>query len=232
MSGNTLKDKNSGEVVYTPPQDATAIVSLMEDLEAFINQPEGTSVDPLIKMAVIHHRFESIHPFYDGNGRTGRIINVLFLMKEELLDIPTLYLSRYILSTKDDYYRLLQDVRENDDWEEWVSYILRGVEITARQTIDTISAIKESFQDYKLRIRKTHRFYSQDLINNLFTHPYTKIDFLQKDLKVSRVTAARYLDELCSTGFLKKRKIGRTNYYINPPLSRLLSHPPQYSSPS
>ena len=179
-------------------------------------------------MVVSHHRFESIHTFFDGIGRTGRIINVLFLMKEELLDIPTLYLSRYILSTKDDYYSLLQDVRENDDCKEWVFYILRDVKITARQTIDIISAIKESFQDYKIGIRKTQRFYSQDLINNLFTHPYTKIDFLQKDLKVSRVTAARYLDELCSTGFLKKRKIGRTNYYTNPPLSRLLSHPPHH----
>jgi len=201
----------------------------MHDLEAFINDPQISSVDPLIKMALIHHRFESIHPFYDGNGRSGRIINVLYLVKEGLLDIPTLYLSRYILQTKQDYYRLLQEVRTDDAWEKWIDYILTAIEQTSIQTIDTISRIKSAFQDYNQLIRKQHRFYSQDLINNLFNHPYTKIEFIQQDLNVSRVTATRYLDELCDTGFLAKHKIGRTNYYVNPPLADTLSNPPDFS---
>jgi len=226
VPGTTLKNEQTGEIVYTPPQDHQQIESYMQDLERFINDPDLSPIDPLIKMALIHHRFETIHPFYDGNGRTGRIINVLYLVKENLLAIPTLYLSRYILQTKSDYYRLLQVVRTDEKWEEWILYLLTAIEITARQTIDTIASIRDALQDYKHRVRREHKFYSQDLINNLFTHPYTKIEFIIQDLKVSRVTATRYLDELCATGFLRKRKIGRTNYYINPALANILSNPP------
>lgn len=229
VPGTALKNDLTGETIYTPPQDKQEIEQLMQELEAFINDPALSSVDPLIKMALIHHRFESIHPFYDGNGRTGRILNVLYLVKERLLDIPTLYLSRYILQTKQDYYRLLQLVRTEDAWEDWIAYLLTAVEKTSVHTIDTITRIKAAFQDYKQRIRAEHKFYSQDLINNLFTHPYTKIEFIQQDLKVSRVTAARYLDELCATGFLVKHKVGRTNFYINPPLADILSNPPNFS---
>ena len=178
--------------------------------------------DPLIKMALIHHQFESIHPFYDGNGRTGRIVNVLYLVKEGLLDIPVLYLSSHIVRTKADYYRLLQTVRIDDAWEDWVLYMLEAVEATARQAIGTIHAIKTALFDYKHRIRAGHRFYSQDLINNLFTHPYTKIDFVQRDLGVSRVTATKYLDALTESGFVRKQKIGRGNYYINVALNAVL----------
>ncbi|MFV0415687.1 MAG: Fic family protein [Chthoniobacterales bacterium] len=223
VPGTTLKNEYTGETIYTPPQNQEEILRLTNDLEAFINTPDLRAVDPLIKMALIHHRFESIHPFYDGNGRTGRIINVLYLVKERLLDIPTLYLSRHILHTKQDYYRLLQSVRTEDTWEEWIEYMLTAVEHTAAHTIETVLLIKEAFQDYKHRIRSQHKFYSQDLINNLFTHPYTKIEFLQNDLKISRVTATRYLEELCTTRFLHKRKIGRTNFYINPVLAGILS---------
>jgi Fic family protein len=180
-------------------------------------------------MALIHHQFESIHPFYDGNGRTGRIINVLYLVKTGLLDIPVLYLSRHIVQTKGDYYRLLQAVRERDAWEEWVLYILTAVEATAGQSIATIQAIKAALMDYKHRIRAGFKFYSQDLINNLFTHPYTKIEFLQRDLGVSRLTATKYLEALTAAGLLQKRKIGRWNYFINPALTSILtgdlSHP-------
>ncbi len=231
VPGTALKNEQTGETVYTPPQDQHEIQTFMQDLETFINDPELCSIDPLIKMALIHHRFESIHPFYDGNGRTGRIINVLYLVKENLLNIPTLYLSRYILQTKQTYYRLLQQVRTEDSWEEWIEYILTAIEQTSIHTIKTISQIKDAFQDYKLRIRAQHKFYSQDLINNLFTHPYTKIEFIQKDLKVSRITATRYLDELCTTNFLHKRKIGRTNFYINPALVPILSNPPKFQLP-
>ncbi len=221
LPGTSLKN-GSGEMVYMPPQDPNDIVALMTDLEGFINDTEGLALDPLIKMALIHHQFESIHPFYDGNGRTGRIINVLYLVKEGLLDVPVLYLSSHIVRTKSDYYRLLQTVRDNDAWEEWVLYMLEAIEQTAGQTITTIHAIKEALFDYKHRIRAGFKFYSQDLINNLFNHPYTKIEFVQEDLKVSRLTATKYMDALDAAGFVKKHKIGRSNYYINVALNQIL----------
>ena len=222
LPGTALKN-GVGQTVYTPPQDPAEIVDLMDDLERFINDGSLFAADPLLKMALIHHQFESIHPFYDGNGRTGRILNVLYLVKEGLLDIPVLYLSSHIVRTKADYYRLLQAVREHDAWEDWVSYMLDAVEITAGQTIATIHAIKAALFDYKHRIRTAHKFYSQDLINNLFSHPYTKIEYIEHDLKVSRLTATRYLDALVSDGFLHKRKIGRSNYYINVALYAVLT---------
>ena len=222
VPGTTLKDA-TGRVVYTPPQDATEIVTLMTDLERFINDDEVFDADPLIKMALIHHQFESIHPFYDGNGRTGRIINVLYLVKHGLLDIPVLYMSRHIVRTKSDYYRLLQTVRDEDAWEEWVVYLLTAVEETARQGIETVVAIRTALFDTKHRIRDAFRFYSQDLINNLFTHPYTKIQFVERDLNVSRITATKYLDALAEAGFLEKRKIGRSNYYMNVALTEILT---------
>jgi len=221
LPGTTLKNA-MGQVIYTPPQEPTEIVALMSDLERFINDTELFDVDPLIKMALIHHQFESIHPFYDGNGRTGRIINVLYLVKEGLLDIPMLYLSSYIVRTKADYYSLLQSVRVEDRWEDWVLYMLEGIEQTAALAIETIQAIKVALQDYKHRIRADYKFYSQDLINNLFTHPYTKIEFVQRDLQVSRITATKYLDALTEGGFLKKQKMGRGNYYINIALNSIL----------
>ena len=221
LPGTALKD-GSGRTVYTPPQDPEEIKSLMRDLERFINEPDLFDADPLIKMALIHHQFESIHPFYDGNGRTGRIINVLYLVKEGLLDIPVLYLSQHIVRNKRAYYDLLQRVRIDNVWEDWVLYMLEGVEMTAGRTLLTVQAIKTALMDYKHRIRDQHKFYSQDLINNLFSHPYTKIEFLQRDLKVSRMTATRYLDALSDTGFLIKRKIGRGNYYVNVALNQIL----------
>lgn len=228
LPGTALKD-GAGQTVYTPPQDPAEIARLMSGLEGFINTPELFSADPLIKMALIHHQFESIHPFYDGNGRTGRIVNVLYLVKEGLLDIPVLYLSSHIVRTKADYYRLLQAVRDHGAWEDWVLYMLTAVEQTAAEGIVTIQAIKTLLLDTKHRIRSRHRFYSQDLINNLFSYPYTKIEFIQRDLKVSRLTATKYLDALAADGFLVKRKIGRSNYYINLPLYRILTGeiPPQ-----
>jgi Fic family protein len=222
LPGTTLKNPATGRVVYTPPSPEH-VVDLMRSLEGFINDSALFTADALVKMALIHHQFESIHPFYDGNGRTGRIVNVLYLVKEGLLDIPVLYLSRAIVRTKAEYYNLLQSVRERDTWEEWVLYMLHGVEETAADGIATIVAIKQLLLDYKHRIRDQHRFYSQDLINNLFSYPYTKIEFIMHDLNVSRITATRYLDELADHGFLSKQKIGRSNFYINQPLFRILT---------
>lgn len=221
VPGTTLKD-SAGRVVYTPPEP-TEIVALMTDLERFVNDDTLFEADPLIKMALIHHQFETIHPFYDGNGRTGRIINVLYLVKHGLLDIPVLYMSRYIVRTKPDYYRLLQSVRDDDAWEEWVTYLLTAVEETAREGIATVIAMRAALLDTKHRIRDAFKFYSQDLINNLFTHPYTKIAFVERDLKVSRLTATKYLEALTDAGFLEKRKVGRSNYYINVALTGILT---------
>ena len=221
LPGTVLRS-NRGDVVYTPPEPPD-IVQLMTDLERFINDDTLFAADPLVKMALVHHQFESIHPFYDGNGRTGRIICVLYLVKQRLLHIPVLYLSRYIVRTKGEYYRLLQTVRDEDTWEAWVLYMLAAVEDTARQGIATIQAIKDALLQVKHDIRRRHKFYSQDLINNLFLHPYTKIDFLKDDLGVTRLTATRYLDALVADGTLDKRKIGRSNYYINRRLCAILT---------
>jgi Fic family protein len=225
LPGTALKD-GAGRVVYTPPQDAREIARLMGELERFVNDATLFDADPLVKMALIHHQFESIHPFYDGNGRTGRIVNVLYLVKEGLLDIPVLYLSHHIVRTKPRYYQLLQSVREQDRWEEWVLYMLEGVESTAARGMRTIAAIRAALMDYKQRIRAAHRFYSQDLINNLFTHPYTKIEFVQADLGVSRLTAAKYLDALAEAGFVRKVRMGRGNYYVNDALRSILVDEP------
>lgn len=221
LPGTALKD-GAGRTVYTPPQDPAEIVGLMRELERFMNEADLFDADPLIKMALIHHQFESIHPFYDGNGRTGRIVNVLYLVKEGLLDIPVLYLSQHIVRHKAEYYHLLQTVREDDVWESWVLYMLEAVEITAGQTISTVQAIKAALFDYKQRIRAGYKFYSQDLINNLFMHPYTKIEFVQRDLDVSRITATKYLEALTEGGFVQKHKVGRGNYYVNLALNRVL----------
>lgn len=222
LPGTALKD-GAGQTIYTPPQDPAEIVALMRDLERFINESDLFDTDPLIKMALIHHQFESIHPFYDGNGRTGRIVNVLYLAKEGLLDIPVLYLSNHIVRNKADYYRLLQTVRDEDTWEDWVLYMLEAVVQTAGQTIHTVQAIKTALFDYKQRIREGYKFYSQDLINNLFMHPYTKIEFVQRDLNVSRITATKYLEALTEGGFVQKQRLGRGNYYVNIALNAVLT---------
>lgn len=223
LPGTALVNEFTGQSVYTPPQDHETILNLMSNLVEYINRPEMHDADPLVKMAVIHFQFETIHPFYDGNGRTGRILNLLYLVQERLLSIPILYLSRYIISTKGEYYRLLQNVRDTGDWEAWIMYMLDAVEKTSQETIVLVEGIKGLMMDYKHRIRTEFpRYYSQDLINNLFRHPYTKIEFLKRDLNVTRLTATKYLDALTEKGFLVKEKIGRTNYFINMPLFLLL----------
>lgn len=221
LPGTALRD-GDGRLVYEPPQDANDVLRLMRELEQFIHDDGDFAADPLVKMALIHHQFESIHPFYDGNGRTGRILNVLYLVKERLLDIPVLYMSRHIVRTKPDYHRLLQAVRDDDAWEEWVLYMLDAVASTAADAVSTIQAIKQLLQETKQRVRDGYRFYSQDLINNLFNHPYTRVDFLKDDLGVTRLTATRYLDALANDGVLEKIRVGRNNYYVNRPLFRLL----------
>ena len=223
LPGTALKNAATGETIYTPPQDYDDIVSLMANLERYINDAEMQDCDPLIKMAIIHFQFESIHPFYDGNGRTGRIINILYLILEKLQSLPILYLSNYIIKNKADYYRFLQKIRDENLWEEWLLFIISGVEQTAKEMIELIIKIKELMLDYKHRLRDNYKFYSQDLLNNLFKHPYTKIEFVVKDLGVSRLTAANYLNRLADDKMLRKDKLGTGNYYINEELFNLLT---------
>lgn len=222
LPGTALINEKSGETVYTPPQDFDTIQTLMHNLIDFMNDQEMSDLDALVKMAIIHHRFETIHPFYDGNGRTGRILNILYLVKEDLLTLPILYLSRYIIQHKADYYSLLQQVRVSNNWEPWVMFILKGVEEISKQTLVLIDDIKRQMFDYKNRLRsELPKIYSQDLLNNLFKHPYTKIEFLEKDLTVQRKTAAKYLNQLVEHNFLEKLKIGKSNFYVNVPLYSL-----------
>jgi len=224
LPGTDLKSSTSGETIYPPPQDYEEILKLMANLERYINDPEIQDCDPLIKMAIIHFQFESIHPFYDGNGRTGRIINILYLVLEKLQAIPILYHSNYIIKNKSEYYRLLQKVRDENVWEDWILFMVKGVELTAKETIELIIKIKELMLDYKHRLRSNYKFYSQDLLNNIFKHPYTKIEFVVKDLGVSRLTAANYLNKLSEDKMLRKEKLGTGNYYINEELFALLSN--------
>ena len=224
VPGTQLVNDRTKEVVYTPPQTEAEIRHHMDVLLRYINEDDLEDVDPLVKMAIIHHQFESIHPFYDGNGRTGRILNILYLVAKGLLDYPILYLSRYVNQHKDQYYRHLQEVRRTGEWEAWILYMLNGVESISRQSIALIKEIKQIMQSYKVHIRDHYPYYSQDLLNNLFRHPYTKIEFLAKDLKVNRKTAAKYLNELSEDpkNILSKYKIGKLNYYVNNDLVGLL----------
>lgn len=223
LPGTAIKNTATGATIYTPPQNHNEILNLMSNLEKYMNDSEMQDCDPLIKMAVIHFQFESIHPFYDGNGRTGRIINILYLILEELQTLPILYLSNYIIKNKPDYYRLLQNVRDNNLWEDWILFMIKGVEETARETIELTFKIKELMLDFKHRLRNNYKFYSQELLNNLFRHPYTKIEFIVNDLGVSRLTAANYLNKLSEDKLLKKEKLGTGNYYINEELFELLT---------
>lgn len=225
LPGTALKNDLTGETIYTPPQHPDEIIALMTNLEHFINDDDMCDWDTLTKMAVIHHQFESIHPFYDGNGRTGRIINILYLVQHGLLNSPVLYLSRYINQNKVDYYRLLQTTRDTGNWEDWLLYMLDGVEQTSRQTTALITGIVALMQRHKHTLREQlPKIYSQDLINNLFRHPYTKIEFVMTELQITRQTAARYLDEVVALGLLSKHKLGKENYYLNDDLFTLLAN--------
>ncbi len=203
----------------------------MENLETFINDESVSDIDPLIKMAIIHHQFESIHPFYDGNGRTGRIVNILYLVITGLLDLPILYLSRYITHNKVEYYRLIQAIRDkgadnSKEWIEWIMFILKGIEETATETIRLIKGISELMSRYKSILRPLfEKQYKHELINNLFFHPYTKIEFMERDMMVERRTASKYLNKIVDAGLLHKEKIHKENYYINVGLMNLfLNH--------
>jgi len=214
--GTVLKNDKTGEVIYTPPQHYDEIMNFLENLLRYINDDSLEDYDYLVKMALIHFKFESIHPFYDGNGRSGRILNVLYLVLKDLLELPILYLSRYIIKHKSDYYRLLQEVRTKENYIEWIFFMLDAVEETSNNTCDLIENIKKLMNNTQNLVQeKLPKIYSKDLIEALFLHPYTKIEFLVDRLKLHRHTSAKYLKELVSIGILEEIKIGRNRYFIN-----------------
>lgn len=222
--GVTIRNGTTGRVIYTPPQNKQDIERLLDNLLEFINVNELSDLDPLIKMAIIHHQFESIHPFTDGNGRTGRILNILYLVQQKLLDLPILYLSQYIIKYKSDYYRLLQLVRDEGAWEEWIVYMLEGIAWTARESIATINEIKEAMRSVKQELRQNHpKVYSQDLLNNIFRHPYTKVHLVADDLSIHPNTARKHLATLAEAGILRELKLGRSLYFINVKLLDILT---------
>jgi Fic family protein len=226
--GTVLKNERTGATVFVPPQDAASVLTHMQALERFINDEALGNQDPIIKMALIHHQFESIHPFSDGNGRIGRILCVLSLVQSGLLDSPVLYLSRYINRNKGEYYRLLQAVRDEtpnaEQWQAWVKFMLLGVAETAQRAVRLVGDMRELMGATKRRMRtELPKLYSQDLLNNLFRHPYTRIEFVQRDLNVTRQTAARYLRQLADAGLVREHSQGKHLYFINVALIDLLS---------
>jgi len=223
QGGTKLRNLSTGEVTYVPPQYFDDITRLLGNLEKYINDDELDEHDVLIKMALIHYQFESIHPFYDGNGRTGRIINILYLVLKGYLDLPILYLSKYIIRHKSDYYRLLQEVRTKDSWEEWIMYMLDGIEQTSKDTITLINDIKVLMDETKTKIRsELPKIYSKDLLEVIFLHPYTKTKLLVDKLGIHRDTATTHLKKLEKIGVFESIKIGNTYYFINKRLYSLL----------
>lgn len=213
IPGTALKNE-AQEVVYTPPVGDNVIREKLSNLERFIHSDDD--VDPLIKMAVIHYQFEAIHPFPDGNGRTGRILILLYLVHAGLMDLPVLFLSRYIIANKLDYYLGLQKVTEHQDWENWVLFMLRAVESTANQTFDQVKRILSVMEGVRERVqREAVGIYSKDLIEVIFRHPYTKIQFLVDANIAKRQTSSTYLQTLAALGVLREQKIGREKYYVN-----------------
>ena len=222
LPGTVIKNQATGQIVFTPPQDPNQIQSLLTDLERFLNVDAANEFDPLTKMAIAHYQFESIHPFYDGNGRAGRILNSLYLVAKGLLEQPVLYLSGYIINSKTEYYHLLQSTRDTGDWEPWLLYMLEGIEITSKTTVLLIEEIRSLMNEYEQRLRDLlPKIYSYELLTNLFRHPYTKIEAVQNDLGVSRLTASKYLSALTEKGFVEKHRMGKYNYFVNRPLIQL-----------
>ena len=219
----TALAKESGQVVYTPPEGEDLLRDLLANWERFMH--EARDIDPLVRLAVGHYQFEAIHPFTDGNGRTGRVINSLFLMHEELLTLPILYLSRYIIEYKEEYYRLLLEVTRNDDWEAWLLFMIEGVEQTACWTRAKIGAIRQLF-DHSCEYARDRlgRTYSYELISLIFELPYSRIQDVVDRSIAGRQAASRYLKQLTEIGVLEEMSAGREKLFIHPKLLRLLTH--------
>jgi Fic family protein len=219
--GTVLKNDKTGEVVYIPPQDKAEILDLLTNFINYFNQKDDLS--PLINLAILHYQFESIHPFYDGNGRTGRILNILYLIINELIDVPILYLSSYIIDNKQEYYRLLNQTNKTGKWEEWIMFMLKAVESTSRDTITRIINIKDQLDLTIVKVQeKAPKVYKKELVELLFEQPYSKIEFVVNRLGVERKAASRYLKELEEIGIVESQKVGRETLYINRNLIEIL----------
>ena len=220
--GTTLKSRMTGEVIYTPPIGQKLLIEKLDNWARFMH--EATDLDPLVRMAVQHYQFEAIHPFVDGNGRSGRILNILFLVEHGLLDSPILYLSRYIIQNKAAYYRLLKKVTHEQDWTSWIMFILDGVEETCTWTTDKIKAIRELMEHtgefVQARLPKT---YTWELVEVLFKQPYCRIGNLVEAGIAKRQTASTYLKQLCEIGVLKEVKSGRETLFVHPKYIELLT---------
>lgn len=211
--GTVLRDQNNN-VVYTPPVGEDSIRELLANWERFIHGDDD--LDPLVKMAIAHYQFECIHPFPDGNGRTGRILNILYLIQSELLSLPILYLSRFILERRDDYYTLLRRVTEEGDWESWILFMLEAVESTSRWTTDKISIVRALMAETTEYVReKLPKIYTHELVQALFAQPYCRIDNLVERGVAKRQTASTYLKQLVEIGVLEEMSVGREKLYIN-----------------
>ena len=222
--GTALKNAINGEVIYTPPSGEDVLREKLAALEQFINDPGYSPLDPLIKMAFIHYQFEAIHPFADGNGRTGRIVNALYLVQQELLLQPVLYLSSYIVKYKTEYYQLLREVTEKNNWNDWVMYMLTALAETAQLTTKKIRSMLLLKNEYEKQMKQTlGASFSYELLQLLFTLPYLKIEVLEKKGIAHRQTASAWLKKLTEAQILSPQKIGRTTYYINYKLMELLS---------
>ncbi len=223
IPGTVLKNDRTGETIYTPPQKQEEILDLLSNFLDHFNTLQS-DLSPLINLAILHYQFESIHPFYDGNGRTGRILNILYLILNNLLDIPILYLSSYINSNKQEYYKLLNHVYTTDSWESWILFNLQAIETTSKITVKKINFIKMLLIETELKVQQdAPKIYRKELIELLFEQPYSKIEYVTKKLHVERKTASRYLKQLEQIGILKSQKIGRELIYINTKLMVILS---------
>ncbi len=226
LPGTVLRNERTGETVYTPLEGEEEIRILLSNLEKYMNE-DYDDVDPLIKLAIIHYQFESIHPFYDGNGRTGRIINILYLVLKGLLESPILYLSSYIIRNKSAYYRLLQEVRTSEKWEEWIVYILTGIEEMSEETLKLVKKINIEVEIMSMEIKeRLPKIYSKELIDLLFYEFYTKTIYIENGLSVTRKTAANYLVSLENEGFLTSEKIGKERIYQNKRLYDIIKFMP------
>lgn len=220
--GTTLKNRMSGEIIYTPPVGQKLLIEKLDNWAEFMHR--NTEFDPLVRMAVQHYQFEAIHPFADGNGRTGRILNILFLVQHGLLDSPILYLSRYIIQNKAAYYRLLQNVTLEQDWAAWISFVLDGVEETCTWTTDKIKSIRELMEHTGQYVQsRLPKIYSWELVELLFRQPYCRIGNLVDAGIAKRQTASVYLKQLCEIGVLREIKSGRENIFVHPKYIELLS---------
>ena len=221
-SGTTLKSRMSGEVIYTPPVGQKLLQSKLDNWADFMHN--HVEIDPLVRMAVQHYQFEAIHPFADGNGRTGRILNILFLVEHGLLNSPILYLSRFIIQNKGDYYRLIKNITHEQAWSEWVLFILNGVEETCSWTTDKIKAIRE-LMEHTAEFTQTAlpKIYTWELVELLFKQPYCRIGNLVDAGIAKRQTASVYLKQLCDIGILKEVKSGRENIFVHPKYIELLT---------